>query len=54
MRPCHYEHKQKNFKPKVETECMLFERVLLEILQLIKNQEGMSRSAIIERMKFLS
>ncbi|MCQ2687427.1 hypothetical protein JT202_07520 [Helicobacter pylori] len=50
MRPWLYKHKQKNFKPKVETECILFERVLLEILQLIKNQEGMSRSVIIERM----
>ncbi len=50
MRPCHYEHKQKNFKPKVKTECMLFERVLLEILELIKEQEGKSRAVIIERM----
>ncbi|MGL2896447.1 ribbon-helix-helix domain-containing protein [Helicobacter pylori] len=50
MRPFHYEHKQKNFKPKVKTECILFERVLLEILELIKEQEGKSRSAIIERM----
>ncbi|MCQ2713451.1 ribbon-helix-helix domain-containing protein [Helicobacter pylori] len=50
MRPCHYKHKQKNFKPKVKTECILFERVLLEILELIKEQEGKSKSAIIERM----
>ncbi|MGL2731582.1 ribbon-helix-helix domain-containing protein [Helicobacter pylori] len=50
MRPCHYEHKQKNFKPKVTTECMLFESVLLEILELIKEREGKSRSVIIERM----
>ncbi|WP_208390046.1 hypothetical protein [Helicobacter pylori] len=50
MRPWHYEHKKKNFKPKVETECMLLESVFLEILQLIKDQEGMSRSVIIERM----
>ncbi|WP_367701857.1 hypothetical protein [Helicobacter pylori] len=50
MRSCHYEHKQKNFKPKVETECMLFESVLLEILELIKEQEGKSRSVIVERM----
>ncbi|GAA8470786.1 hypothetical protein HpRN161_03480 [Helicobacter pylori] len=50
MRPWRYKHKQKNFKPKVETECMLFERVLLEILQLVKEQEGMSRNAIVERM----
>ncbi|AGL70140.2 hypothetical protein [Helicobacter pylori] len=50
MRPCHYKHKKKNFKPKVETECILFENVLLEILQLIKEQEGMSRSVIVERM----
>ncbi len=50
MRPWHYEHKRKNFKPKVETECVLFESVLLEILQLIKEQEQKSRSMIIERM----
>ncbi|MFP6213847.1 hypothetical protein ACLGCV_06645 [Helicobacter pylori] len=50
MRPWHYKHKQKNFKPKVETECMLFESVLLEILELIKEQEEKSRVAIIERM----
>ncbi|WP_120802961.1 hypothetical protein [Helicobacter pylori] len=50
MKPCHYEHKQKNFKPKVKTECILFESVLLEILELIKEQEGKSRNAIIERM----
>ncbi|WRC94102.1 hypothetical protein E5K77_07525 [Helicobacter pylori] len=50
MRPWRYEHKQKNFKPKVETECMLFESVLLKILELIKEQEGRSRSVIIERM----
>ncbi len=50
MRPFHYKHKQKNFKPKVKTECILFEGVLLEILELIKDQEGKSRSAIIERM----
>ncbi|GAA7306194.1 hypothetical protein HpBGD104_12180 [Helicobacter pylori] len=50
MKPWLYKHKQKNFKPKVETGCMLFERVLLEILQLIKEQEEMSRNAIIERM----
>ncbi|WRA02440.1 hypothetical protein KVM24_03620 [Helicobacter pylori] len=50
MRPFHYKHKQKNFKPKVETECMLFESVLLEILELIKEQEVKSRSVIIERM----
>ncbi|WRD17958.1 hypothetical protein E5K58_03395 [Helicobacter pylori] len=49
MRPWHYKHKQKNFKPKVETECLLVERVLLEILKLIKEQEGKSRAAIIER-----
>ncbi|MUU23505.1 ribbon-helix-helix domain-containing protein [Helicobacter pylori] len=50
MRSCHYEHKQKNFKPKVKTECILFESVLLEILEILKEQEGKSRSAIIERM----
>ncbi|RVY93762.1 CopG family transcriptional regulator [Helicobacter pylori] len=50
MRPCHYKHKQKNFKPKVKTECILFESVLLEILEILKEQEGKSRSAIIERM----
>ncbi|WP_121013412.1 ribbon-helix-helix protein, CopG family [Helicobacter pylori] len=50
MRPYHYEHKQKNFKPKVKTECILFERVLLEILELLKEQEGKSRSAVVERM----
>ncbi|ANT42635.1 hypothetical protein [Helicobacter phage FrB41M] len=50
MRSCHYEHKQKNFKPKVKTECILFESVLLEILEILKDQEGKSRSAIIERM----
>ncbi len=50
MRPYHYKHKQKNFKPKVKTECMLFESVLLKILELIKEQEGKSRSVIIERM----
>ncbi|MUU19769.1 hypothetical protein [Helicobacter pylori] len=50
MRPCHYEHKQKNFKPKVKIECILLESVLLEILELIKEQEGKSRSVIIERM----
>ncbi|WQZ92485.1 hypothetical protein KVK76_03850 [Helicobacter pylori] len=49
MRPFHYKHKQKNFKPKVETECMLFENVFLEILELIKEQEKKSRAAIIER-----
>ncbi|WQZ68233.1 ribbon-helix-helix protein, CopG family [Helicobacter pylori] len=50
MRSYHYEHKQKNFKPKIKTECILFESVLLEILELLKEQEGKSRSAIIERM----
>ncbi|ANT42824.1 hypothetical protein JT176_02855 [Helicobacter pylori] len=50
MKPWCYKHKQKNFKPKVETECILFERVLLEILELIKEQEERSRNAIIERM----
>ncbi|WP_367712728.1 hypothetical protein [Helicobacter pylori] len=50
MRPWCYKHKQKNFKPKVETECILFENVLLEILELIKEQEERSRSVIIERM----
>ncbi|GAA7364417.1 hypothetical protein BD0133_14570 [Helicobacter pylori] len=50
MRSWHYEHKQKNFKPKVETECLLIENVLLEILKLIKEQEGKSRTVIIERM----
>ncbi|GAA7742996.1 hypothetical protein HpCOL16_02240 [Helicobacter pylori] len=50
MRPFHYKHKQKNFKPKIKTECVLFESVLLEILELIKEQEEISRSAIIERM----
>ncbi|PUD46574.1 hypothetical protein [Helicobacter pylori] len=50
MRSWHYEHKQKNFKPKVETECLLIESVLLEILKLIKDQEGKSRAVIIERM----
>ncbi len=50
MKPWRYKHKQKNFKPKVETECMLFERVLLEILEFIKEQEVKSRSVIIERM----
>ncbi len=49
MRPFHYKHKQKNFKPKVETECILFESVFLEILKLIKEQEKKSRAAIIER-----
>ncbi|MFP6255478.1 hypothetical protein ACLGDL_02380 [Helicobacter pylori] len=46
----HYKHKQKNFKPKVETECLLVERVLLEILKLIKEHEEKSRAVIIERM----
>ncbi|GAA8074307.1 hypothetical protein HpDR115_08340 [Helicobacter pylori] len=50
MRSWHYKHKQKNFKPKVETECLLIESVLLEILKLIKDQEGKSRAVIIERM----
>ncbi|WP_441736485.1 hypothetical protein [Helicobacter pylori] len=50
MRPWHYKHKQKNFKPKVETECLLIESVLLEILGFIKEQEGKSRAAVIERM----
>ncbi|WP_121054539.1 hypothetical protein [Helicobacter pylori] len=50
MKPWHYQHKQKNFKPKVETECILFESVLLEILKLIKEQEKKSRVVIIERM----
>ncbi|WQY47306.1 hypothetical protein KVK58_03325 [Helicobacter pylori] len=49
MRPFHYKHKQKNFKPKIETECILFEGVFLEILKLIKDQEKKSRAAIIER-----
>ncbi len=50
MRSAHYKHKQKNFKPKVETGCMLFESVLLEILNLIKQQEEKSRAVIVERM----
>ncbi|MDU9792245.1 hypothetical protein [Helicobacter pylori] len=50
MRPWCYKHKQKNFKPKVETECILLENLFLEILQLIKKQEVKSRSVIIERM----
>ncbi|ANT45420.1 hypothetical protein [Helicobacter phage Pt5303G] len=50
MRPFHYRHKQKNFKPKVKTECILFQRVFLEILEILKEQEGKSKSAIIERM----
>ncbi|RKV02585.1 hypothetical protein DDP44_08125 [Helicobacter pylori] len=50
MRPFHYKHKQKNFKPKIRTECILFQRVFLEILEILKEQEGKSKSAIIERM----
>ncbi|MGL2874216.1 hypothetical protein ACQKA2_06240 [Helicobacter pylori] len=50
MRPFHYKHKQKNFKPKVETECLLIENVLLEILEFIKEQEKKSRNVIVERM----
>ncbi|WQV55208.1 ribbon-helix-helix protein, CopG family [Helicobacter pylori] len=50
MRAYHYKHKQKNFKPKIKTECILFESVLLKILELLKEQEGKSRSVIIERM----
>lgn len=50
MTSWHYKHKQKNFKPKVETECLLIESVLLEILKLIKEQEEESRAVIIERM----
>ncbi|GAA8451486.1 hypothetical protein HpDR77_14040 [Helicobacter pylori] len=50
MRSFHYEHKQKNFKPKIKTECILFQRVFLEILEILKEQEGKSKSAIIERM----
>ncbi len=49
MRPWR-EHKQKKFKPKVETECILFESVLLEVLKLIKEQEKTSRSMVVERM----
>ncbi|MGL2681304.1 hypothetical protein ACQJ67_00445 [Helicobacter pylori] len=50
MRPWHYEHKQKNFKPKVETESILIESVFLEIFKLVKEQEEKSRAAIIERV----
>ncbi|MUU51998.1 hypothetical protein F7205_00470 [Helicobacter pylori] len=50
MRPWHYKHKQKNFKPKVETESILIENVFLEILKLIKEQEEKSRAVIIERI----
>ncbi len=49
MRPWHYKHKQKNFKPKVETESILMENVFLETLKLIKEQEKKSRAVIIER-----
>ncbi|WRD26493.1 hypothetical protein E5K63_03545 [Helicobacter pylori] len=50
MRSWNYKHANRNFKPKVWTNSVLFEKGLLEVLEAIKTIENRSRSQIIERL----
>ncbi|WP_240640359.1 hypothetical protein [Helicobacter pylori] len=50
MRSWNYKHDNKNFKPKVWTNSVLFENGLLEIFEALKKLENKSRSVILERM----
>ncbi|WP_001258243.1 hypothetical protein [Helicobacter pylori] len=49
MRSWSYKHANKNFKPKVWTNSVLFENGLLQIFEVLKNLENKSRSVILER-----
>ncbi len=50
MRSWNYKHANKNFKPKVWTNSVLFENGLLQIFEALKTLENRSRSQIIERL----
>ncbi|WP_033777097.1 hypothetical protein [Helicobacter pylori] len=50
MKSYHYKHANKNFKPKVWTNTVLFENGILKILEAIKKLENRSRSAVLERL----
>ncbi|WRD44137.1 hypothetical protein E5K45_05390 [Helicobacter pylori] len=50
MRSWNYKHANKNFKPKVWTNSVLFQNGLLEIFEALKTLENRSRSQIIERL----
>lgn len=50
MRSWNYKHANKNFKPKVWTNNVLFENGLLEIFEALKTLENRSRSQILERL----
>ncbi len=50
MRSWNYKHANRNFKPKVWTNSVLFEKGLLEIFEAIKMIENRSRSQVIERL----
>lgn len=49
MRSWNYKHANKNFKPKVWTNSVLFENGLLQIFEVLKKLENKSRSVILER-----
>ncbi|WP_229257137.1 hypothetical protein [Helicobacter pylori] len=50
MRSWNYKHANRNFKPKVWTNSVLFENGLLEIFNVLKTLENRSRSQILERL----
>ncbi|WP_305874291.1 hypothetical protein [Helicobacter pylori] len=50
MRSWNYKHDNKNFKPKVWTNSVLFENGFLEIFEALKTLENRSRSVILERL----
>ncbi|MGL2835333.1 hypothetical protein ACQKAK_07265 [Helicobacter pylori] len=50
MRSWNYQHDNKNFKPKILTNSVLFENGLLRILEALKTLENKSRSVILERL----
>ncbi|GAA7603103.1 hypothetical protein HpMMM19_13940 [Helicobacter pylori] len=49
MRSWNYKHANRNFKPKVWTNSVLFENGLLQIFEALKKLENKSRSVILER-----
>ncbi|GAA7298484.1 hypothetical protein ID0562_14870 [Helicobacter pylori] len=49
MRSWNYKHANRNFKPKVWTNSVLFENGLLQIFEALKKLEKKSRSVILER-----
>ncbi|GAA7290129.1 hypothetical protein ID0561_10720 [Helicobacter pylori] len=49
MRSWNYKHANRNFKPKVWTNSVLFENGLLQIFEVLKKLEKTSRSVILER-----